>query len=42
MLARNKTSQQKRLLDVLDLLAHLLDQDFQFDGGIGHFGINGF
>ncbi len=28
------------LLDILDLLAHLLDQHFQLNGRIGHFGIN--
>ncbi len=28
-------------LNVLDLLAHLLDEDLQLDGGLGHLGVDG-
>ena len=31
-----------KLFDVLNLFAHLLDQDFEFNSGFSHVGINRF
>ncbi|SEK89445.1 hypothetical protein SAMN04487787_104317 [Kosakonia sacchari] len=36
----DKATERKRLLDILNLLAHLLNQHFQFNSGIGDFSIN--
>ncbi|CDL21965.1 hypothetical protein [Klebsiella pneumoniae IS53] len=39
---RNTLTNEKALLDILDLLAHLLDEYLQLNRGVGHLGVNRF